>query len=46
VVEYLVWFKTARLHQALGDVPAAEFEALLRPHDETITPITINLAAT
>ena len=28
VVEYLGWFNTARLHQPLGDVPPAEFEAL------------------
>src|SRR5215210_2249891 len=28
VVEYVGWFKTIRLHQALGDVPRAEFKAL------------------
>jgi putative transposase len=27
VVEYVGWFNTARLHQALGDLPPAEFEA-------------------
>jgi putative transposase len=27
VVEYLGWFNHARLHQALGDLPPAEFEA-------------------
>jgi putative transposase len=37
VVEYLGWFNTARLHQALGDVPPAEFEALSPRRDETIT---------
>jgi hypothetical protein len=37
VVEYLGWFNTARLHQALGDVPPAEFEALTPPRGETIT---------
>jgi transposase InsO family protein len=26
IVEYLSWFNTARLHQALGDIPPAEFE--------------------
>ena len=28
VVEYVGWFNSARLHQALGDRPPAEFEAL------------------
>ena len=28
VVEYLGWFNADRLHQALGDLPPAEFEAL------------------
>ena len=37
VVEYLGWFNTGRLHQALGDLPPAEFEALSPPRDETIT---------
>jgi putative transposase len=37
VVEYLGWFNHARLHQALGDLPPAEFEALSPPRDETIT---------
>jgi putative transposase len=37
VVEYLGWFNTARLHQALGDVPPAEFEALSPARGETIT---------
>jgi putative transposase len=27
VVEYVGWFNTARLHQALGDLPPSEFEA-------------------
>jgi putative transposase len=38
VVEYLGWFNNARLHQALGDVPPAEFEALSPRRDETIHP--------
>jgi transposase InsO family protein len=46
VVEYLGWFNTARLHQALGDVPPAEFEALWPPRDETITPTMIKLEPT
>ena len=37
IVEYLGWFNAARLHQALGDLPPAEFEALQRPRTETIT---------
>jgi putative transposase len=28
VVEYIGWFNDARLHQALGDLPPAEFETL------------------
>jgi putative transposase len=31
IVEYLGWFNTARLHQSLGDIPPAEFEALHAP---------------
>jgi transposase InsO family protein len=26
VVEYIGWFNNARLHEALGDIPPAEFE--------------------
>jgi transposase InsO family protein len=37
VVEYLGWFNAARLHQALGDVPPAEFEALSPAPTKTIT---------
>src|SRR4051812_27968826 len=25
-VEYVAWFNTARLHESLGELPAAEFE--------------------
>ena len=28
LVEYVGWFNTARLHEALGDIPPIEFEAL------------------
>ena len=38
IVEYLGWFNHARLHQSLGDIPPAEFEALHAPRDETSTP--------
>jgi transposase InsO family protein len=37
VVEYLGWFNTARLHQALGDLSPAEFEAQMPSRSETIT---------
>lgn len=37
VVEYLGWFNHTRLHQALGDLPPAEFEALSPPQNKTIT---------
>jgi putative transposase len=37
IVEYLGWFNHARLHQSLGDIPPAEFEALHAPRTETST---------
>ena len=35
VVEYIGWFNHDRLHEALGDIPPAEFEALYAPWTET-----------
>jgi transposase InsO family protein len=35
VVEYIGWFNHARLHQALGDIPPAEMEALYAPRFDT-----------
>jgi len=35
VVEYIGWFNHDRLHQALGDIPPAEREALYAPRNET-----------
>jgi putative transposase len=35
VVEYIGWFNHARLHEALGDIPPAEMEALYAPRTET-----------
>jgi putative transposase len=35
VVEYIGWFNHDRLHQALGDIPPAEMEALYAPWSET-----------
>ncbi len=26
IIEWVAWFNTARLHEALGDIPPAEFE--------------------
>jgi putative transposase len=42
IVEYLGWFNDARLHESLGDIPPAEFEALHAARFEASTPtITI-----
>jgi putative transposase len=30
-VEYIGWFNNVRLHEALGDIPPAEFEERFRP---------------
>jgi len=38
VVEYLGWFNSTRLHQALGDRPPAEFEALAAARSQITTP--------
>ncbi len=45
IVEYVGWFNTSRLHQALGDRPPAAFEALAATHDQTTSPI-MNLETT
>jgi putative transposase len=37
IVEYVGWFNTSRLHESLGDVPPAEFEALHAPQFEPST---------
>ncbi len=31
IVEYVAWFNSTRLHESLGDLPPAEFEALHAP---------------
>jgi putative transposase len=46
IVEYLGWFNSTRLHQALSDLPPAEFEALSAPQSETITSTMIKLETT
>ena len=38
IVEYLGWFNTSRLHESLGDLTPAEFEALHAARFETSTP--------
>jgi putative transposase len=45
IVEYLGWFNTGRLHQALGDLPPSEYKTLRPPRPETITS-TIRLTET
>jgi putative transposase len=39
VVEYVGWFNHARLHESLGDLPPAEFEALYAAKREPTTAI-------
>jgi putative transposase len=46
IVEYLGWFNSARIHQALGDLPPAEFEAHSAPRFETSTSTMIKLETT
>ncbi len=45
VVEYVGWFNHDRLHEALGDRPPAEFEALHAP-PEPINTISIKIPET
>jgi putative transposase len=42
IVEYVGWFNSDRLHQSLGDLPPAEFEALYPPQNETTTSTMIS----
>jgi transposase InsO family protein len=46
IVEYLGWFNSARIHQALGDLPPAEFDALSPPRFETSTSTMIKMQTT
>ena len=38
IVEYLGWFNDARLHESIGDIPPAEFEALHAARFKPSTP--------
>jgi putative transposase len=38
IVEHVGWFNSARLHESLGELPPAEFEALHAPQSEPSTP--------
>jgi transposase InsO family protein len=40
VVEYVAWFNSTRLHEALGDRPPREIEELYAVKDRPTTPIT------
>ena len=42
IVEWVAWFNTERLHESLGDIPPAEFEALYAPTNQPITPTISN----
>jgi putative transposase len=35
IVEWVAWFNNERLHESLGDIPPAEFEAAYRGSDVT-----------
>jgi Integrase core domain len=39
IVEYVGWFNTSRLLEALGDRPPAKFEILYAPRTETSIPL-------
>jgi putative transposase len=39
IVEWVAWFNTTRLHESLGDLPPAEFEALYARQTETTIPL-------
>jgi putative transposase len=39
IVEWVAWFNAERLHESLGDIPPAEFEALYARRTETIIPL-------
>ena len=41
VVEYLGWFNNVRLHESLGDVPPAEFEALYAAQEPSLISLSM-----
>ena len=38
IVEWVAWFNTSRLHESLGDIPPAEFEALYARQTDQVSP--------
>jgi putative transposase len=40
LVEYLGWFNNDRLHESLGDLPPAEFEALYAPREPSLISLS------
>ena len=46
IVEYLGWFNSARIHQALDDLPPAGFETLAAARSEMTRPTTMKLETT
>ena len=42
IIEYVGWTNLDRLHESLGDLPAAEFEALYAPQTETTITLQRN----
>ena len=46
IVEYLGWFNSTRIHQALDDLPPAAFETLAATRDEITTPTRMQLETT
>ena len=42
IVEYVAWFNSTRLHESLGDIPPAEFEARHAPQTQTSTQYSEN----
>jgi transposase InsO family protein len=45
IVEYIGWFNHTRLHQALGDIPPAEMEALYAARTETTISLKMKSAS-
>jgi len=46
VVEYIAWFNTVRLHESLGDIPPAEFEALYAAQEDRMISLSMKEGTT